>query len=144
MQYRSALEFPQRYVTHILKFGCSSAGTHSCSTSSSRDTGLQGSTLHSFSSTPTHSTFFSLDCAPLCPIYCLTVPAVLPPKPKIVAPFLPPPLFLASSSPSFSSPEVLPQSTFSRTLFHVFPCQSCFKQPAFQGKKRLTMSAGLC
>lgn len=72
---------------HILKFrpllcasSSSSASEHS--PGRPRATGLQCSTLHSFSSTPTHSTFFSLDCAPLCPIYCFTMPAVLPPKPN--------------------------------------------------------------
>jgi len=89
---------------HVPKFrfcasSSSSTGVHSYSTGS-LSTRLPGSATHyTFSSTPTHSTFFSLDCSPLCPIYCSTAPVVLLPKPKIVASFLPPSSFLTSSNP---------------------------------------------
>lgn len=82
-------------------FSCSSASVHRYSTGSLRRHQAAGqcSTLHSFSSTPTHSTFFSLDCASLCPIYCFTAPTELPPKPKIVPSFLPSFSFPASCNP---------------------------------------------
>lgn len=119
---------------HILKFrlwasSSSSAGVHSYSTGSLRRHQAAGqcSALHSFSSTPTHSTFFSLDCSPLCPIYCFTAPAVLPPKPKIVTLFVSSLLFISNFfQPLPFSPEVLPQPTFSRPLFHIFALLKLF------------------
>lgn len=103
--------------------------------------GLQCSTLHSFSSTPTHSTFFSLDCAPLCPIYCFTVPAVLPPKLQSLHFFPPlhfqllPPLSFLSRNPR--------TDCFLERCSTFLSCQSCFKQPTFQGRKCLTVSETL-
>lgn len=141
-------KYPQKNTMHILKFrpllcasSSSSASEHS--PGRPRATGLQCSTLHSFSSTPTHSTFFSLDCAPLCPIYCFTMPAVLPPKPN--SHFVSSLLFVSNCF------QTLP--LLSRSLCTDFPLehrstflssQSSFKQPAFQSRKRLAMSETLC
>lgn len=98
---------------------CSSASVHGCSTGSLRrhQAARQCSTLHSFSSTPTHSTFFSLDCASLCPIYCFTTPAELPPKPKIVPSVFPPLHFQLLSTLSLLSRSPSTHSlTFSRSF----------------------------